>query len=277
MVYSKFMSIKNLVKDNKLTRYTLFFFILLSLWWVYIFLSGTKASPQNHIFGFIYGGYSLWGAFLGIYVAKKWGGFKSVMGKAIIFLACGLFLQGFGQYSFWFYNFVLKIPVPYPSIPDIGYFGTIPFYILAALQFARVSGVSVSLRSYRSKIQAIILPIVILGLGYSLFLRNYDFLHTSKIQVFFDFGYPLGQAIYISIALLTYNLTKNILGGIMKNKIIFILFAFFTQFLADYIFIYFHSAYFPASFIDYFYLVAYAMMTLGILQLNNILVKIKEK
>ncbi len=263
------MLIRAFLKYDKLTRYTLLIFILLSFWWVYIFISGTKDDFQNHIFGFVYGGYSLWGAILGVYVARKWGGLKSIMGRAIIFLACGLFLQAFGQYSFWYYNYVLKIEVPYPAVPDIGYFGTIPFYILAALNFARVSGVKVSLKSYTNKIQAIAIPIIILGLGYVLFLRNYDFLNTPPLQIFFDFSYPLGQAIYISIAILTYSLCRKILGGIMRTEILFLILAFFAQFLADYIFIYFHELYFPASFIDYFYLMGYAMMTLAIIRFNS--------
>lgn len=270
------MLIRNLAKYDKLTKYTVLIFVLLSFWWVYIFISGTRDGLQNHIFGFVYGGYSLWGALLGVYVAKKWGGLKSLMGRAIIFLSCGLFLQAFGQYSFWYYNYVLKIELPYPSVPDIGYFGTIPFYILAVLYFARVSGVTVSLKSYINKLQAIVIPIIILGIGYFLFLQNYEFVNTPPLQIFFDFGYPLGQAIYISISILTYSLCRTILGGMMKSKILFLMLAFFAQFLADYIFIYFQALYFPASFIDYFYLTAYAMMTLAIIRFNSIYKKLNE-
>lgn len=260
--------------DNK-TKYTLLIFLLLTIWWIVIFFGGTKDSMVNHVFGFIYGGFSLWGGVWGLIVAKQWGGMKSVMGRGILSLAFGLLLQAFGQYSFWYFNYVLKVAVPYPGIPDIGYFGTIPFYIYAALCIAKASGVKVSLISFINKLQAIIIPLIILGVGYTLFLKDYSFTDVTPFQIFFDFGYPLGQAIYISIAILTYSLSRGILGGVMKNRVLLLVFAFSAQFLADYIFIYFHDLYFPASFIDFFYLLGYAIMTLGILQLRAVLIKLK--
>lgn len=265
--------IKSLLRE-KLAQVTIALFFVLSVWWVIIFLSGTTDASTNHAFGFLYGGFSLWGGVLGFHVARKWGGFKSVMGKAILYLTLGLLLQAFGQYSFWYINYFLKIAVPYPGIPDIGYFGTIPFYIFAAVLLARVSGVKVSMKSYASKVQAIIIPLIILGIGYFLFLRDYSFQEVSFLQIFLDYGYPLGQATYISIGILTFSLSRGILGGIMKSRIVFIILAFFLQFLADYIFIFYHELYFPASFIDYFYLLAYAVMSLSIIELKTVIKKI---
>lgn len=266
-----------ILKSEKTAKLTLFFFFALTLAWVIIFLGGSKDEPINHIFGFIYGGFSIWGGILGLAISKQWGGARSVMGKAILFLSIGLLLQAFGQYSFWFYNFFLKVAVPYPGIPDIGYFGTIPFYTLAAFYLAKASGVKLSLGSFFNKIQALIIPIAILSVSYSLFLKDYDFASVPPLQIFLDFGYPLGQAFYISLAILIYSLSRNILGGIMKPRIFFIIFAFSLQFLADYVFIYFHDLYFPASFIDYFYLLAYAVMTLGLIELKTVLFQLRGK
>jgi hypothetical protein len=265
--------IRSLLRES-LAQITIALFFILSAWWIVIYSSGTTDASANHTFGFIYGGFSLWGGILGFHVAKKWGGFKSVMGKAIFFLTLGLLLQAFGQYSFWYINYFLKIAVPYPGIPDIGYFGTIPFYILAAILLARVSGVKVSMKSYANKIQAIIIPLIILGIGYFLFLRDYDFQEVSFLQIILDFGYPLGQAMYISIGILTFSLSRGILGGIMKSRIVFIILAFFLQFLADYVFIYYHDFYFPASFIDYFYLLAYVAMSLSLIELKTVIKKV---
>ncbi len=266
----------HLLKKEKIARLTILIFIILSIWWVFIYLGGTKDAPINHIFGFVYGGFSLWGAILGIGIAKKWGGFKSLIGRALYFLSFGLMLQAFGQYSFWYLNFFLKIEVPYPGIPDIGYFGTIPFYAYSALLIARISGVSFSLKTLFSKLQAVIIPLLMLGIGYFLFLKDYQFESSSPLQIFLDFGYPLGQALYISIAIFTYSLSRSVLGGIMKPRIMFVLIAFFCQFLADYIFIYFHDLYFPASFIDYFYLLAYVTMTLALIEMKIAFNKIKD-
>lgn len=268
--------IRSLFRE-RLTQATIVIFLILTAWWIIIFLSKTTDAISNHAFGFIYGGFSLWGGLIGLQVSKRWGGLKSTMGKAILFLTLGLLFQAFGQYSFWYYNYFLKIAIPYPGIPDIGYFGTIPCYIVAALLLAKASGVKVSLSTYKSKIQAIILPLIILGVGYFLFLKEYDFSQVTPLQIFLDFGYPLGQATYISIGILIYSLSRGILGGVMKSRILFIIFAFFLQFLADYIFIYFHDLYFPASFIDYFYLLAYVVMSLNLIELKTVLNNIKKE
>lgn len=264
------------IRKDRVFYITLLLFVLLSIWWFFIFLSGTKDEPVNHIFGFIYGGFSIWGGFWGLRVSKLWGGSKSLIGKAILSLSMGLLFQAFGQYSFWYYNYVLKIAVPYPGIPDIGYFGTIPFYIYAAILLAKASGVKVTLSSYISKIQAIAIPWTMLIIAWALFLRGYEFDWAQPLKIFLDFGYPFGQAIYISIAILTFNLSKNVLGGVMKLPILILISAFTTQFIAEYVFIYFHDLYFPASFIDYFYLIAYCVMTIGLLQLKITALKLHQ-
>ena len=256
------------IRKDRIAIVTTILFVLLSIWWVSIYIQGTTDALVNHIFGFIYGGFSIWGGIWGLIISNQWGGTKSVMGKAIFYLALGLLFQAFGQYSFWVYNYIFKIAVPYPGIPDVGFFGTIPFYIYAALLIAKASGIKVSMQAFTSKIQAIVIPVVLVGIGYYLFLRDYEFDFSRLLQIFFDFGYPIGQAIYISIAILTYSLSRNVLGGVMRSRILLLIFAFFAQFLADYIFIYFHDLYFPASFIDYFYLIAYFLMTIGLIQLK---------
>lgn len=261
---------------NKVLVITNLIFIALVFWWIFVFLTGTKDAPVNHIFGFVYGGFSLWGGICGFIVSKRWGGMKSKMGKAILFLSLGLLCQAFGQYSFWVYNYVFHVAVPYPGIPDIGYFGTIPFYIYAAILLAEASGVHLTLDSIRNKLQILLISLLILSISYYLFLKDYSFQDTTPLQVLLDFGYPLGQAVYISIAALTFSLTRGILGGVMRSKVFLILLAFLAQYLAEFIFIYFHDLYFPASFIDLFYLIAYFVMTFAILKLNELYWKLRS-
>lgn len=260
----------NLLLKNKLSQASIFIFLILSLWWLYMFVYGIKGTSQNDAFGFIYGGFSVWGGVIGLIVSQRWGGFKSTIGRAIILLSVGLLLQAFGQYSFWYLNSVLKIEIPYPSIPDVGFFGTIPFYIYAAYLLAKSSRVKVSLKSFYSRLQAIIIPLGMLAVAYFLFLQNYEFDWNSPITIFLDFGYPMGQAMYISVAILTYSLTRKMLGGIMRFPILFLIFAFFVQFLSDYTYVLFKEIYYPGSFIDYLYLLAYFIMALGFIELKVI-------
>ena len=89
--------------------------------------------------------------------------------------------------------------------------------------------------------------------------------------MFLDFGYPLGQALYVSLALLTYLLSTKTLGGIMKNKVLLILFALAVQYAADYNFL--SQAYAETwrngGYGDAIYLLAYFLMALGLIQLKQ--------
>lgn len=250
---------------------------ILTVWW---FVSPSVAVlPQDRFYGdfpSIYGVMALWGGVWGMIIASKWGFLKSVMGKAIIMFSLGLFAQVFGQLAYAYFAFYQHIEVPYPSLGDVGYFGSIPLYIVGVLYLAKVSGVKIGLKSVMNQLQAVIIPLVVLAGGYFLFLKGYAFDWSNPVKVFLDFGYPLGQAIYISLALLTVLLSRGVLGGIMKSKILFILFALFVQFLSDYTFLYQSSrgTWVAGGINDYMYLIAYFLMTLALLQLKTVLSKL---
>ena len=261
-------------KDRK-GQIVFFIFLLLTFFWFVLQANLLNnqllfAHSYQKFFGAIYGIVALLGALWGIGTAMKWGGLRTVMGKAIIMFSLGLFAQEFGQASLSIIDYVFKIQGSYPSIGDIGFFGSIPLYILGVLYLAKASGVKIGLKSLTNKIQAIIIPIVILSVGYILFLNGYKFDWKDPLKIFLDFGYPLGQAIYISLALLTYLLSRKVLGGVMKNKILLILFALGIQFIADYTFLYQSSkgTWTVGNINDYMYLAAYFIMTLGILSLR---------
>ena len=106
--------------------------------------------------------------------------------------------------------------------------------------------------------------------SYFFFLRDYQFDWSNPLKIFLDFGYPLGQAIYVSIAILTYVLSKGVLGGVMKPKILFLVFALIIQYLADYNFLLqaANSTWQNGGYGDLIYLIAYLLMALSLLQLK---------
>ncbi len=190
-------------------------FALLTAWWLGVAGSNTtgESGHAELVWGASYQAVAIWGGLFGLFAAGTWGGRRSVMGRAILAFAIGLLLQTFGQTVFSFYNLVSQVEVPYPSLADLGFFGSIPLYVYGTLMLAKASGVTVSLQTFSSKIQAIVIPLALLGLSYSLFLRGYEFDWSSPVRVFLDFGYPLGQAFYVSLALLAYLLTKKTLAA----------------------------------------------------------------
>ena len=264
------------LKREWIAKVAVVFFVIISVWWLALFVSGVKGTPQNYLFGVTYGLICLWGGFWGLVIAQKWGGWSSVIGKALIVLSLGLFAQEFGQLVFSFYNVVLKVEVPYPSLADIGFFGTIPFYAFGMFLLARAAGAKFSLQGAVNQLQAVIIPAIMLVIVYLFFLRDYSFDFFNPLKMFLDFGYPLGEAIYVSIAILTYSLSRKFLGGIMRSKILFIVAAFMVQFGADFNFLFQSSqgTWTNGGYGDYLYFLAYFLLILGLFQFKTVSVKL---
>ncbi len=259
-------------------QFAVVIFLVLTVWW--LISPSFQQSPDVRFFGdfgSIYVIMALLGGIWGIRISEKWGGIKSIMGRATLMFSLGLFAQAFGQLVYAYYSFYKHISVPYPSLGDVGYFGSIPLYIYGVILLGQASGVKLGLRSFKNKIQAVIIPIAMLILSYTLFLQEYEFDWSNPVKIFLDFGYPLTQAIYVSLAMLTYLLSKNVLGGIMKNKIFFILIALGVQFLSDYTFLYqsIRGIWSVGGFNDYMYLISYFVMTLALLQLRLTALKLR--
>jgi hypothetical protein len=266
------------IKKEPAAKIAFAFFLLFSLWFAYYHLLGINPKSQSDWFSVTYGIIAIWGGFWGFIIAKKWGWIHSLLGKSIFLFALGLASQEIGQLGYTYYIYFLHVPVPYPSIGDLFFYGTIPLYILATFFLAKASGIHISLRSIGSKLQIILIPTAILILSYIVFLQGYKADWANPLKVFLDFAVPFGQAIYISLAILTYTLTRGILGGMMKSKVSFILFALSAQYIADWTFLYQASrnTWVAGGINDYMYLCAYFLMTLGLLQLGITHEKLKK-
>lgn len=266
----------SIFKKDWQAKIAILLFILLSGWWLTGFLN--PAMYKSRFYGdypSIYGVMALWGAIWGIMVSREYGGIRSIMGRALIFFSLGLLAQELGQLIYAYYSFYQHIAVPYPSLGDIGYFGSIPLYIYGVWLLAKASGVQLKLRSYFNQSLAVLIPLIMLGVSYFFFLQSYTFDWSNPLKIFLDFGYPLGQAIYISLAIATFLLSRGVLGGIMRGKILFLLFALCIQYMSDFIFLYQSSrgTWSAGGPNDYMYLISYLTLTLALLQFKNILKK----
>lgn len=264
----------------------LFFVILASIGAFSTFIAGEE-SIWVKIYGYTYGLMALFGAIVGFSTFTKWGGFKSLLGKAIFMLSMGLLFQEIGQLFYTYYIEIIKIDVPYPSLGDIGFFGSVIFYLVGAIYLYRVSGAQFSLKpqNVNGFIQAlsisIITPILLLGGSYFIFLNGYSPTFgsiTNDLKTLLDFGYPLFQALYLSIVLITLVLAKNRLGGYIKKSIIFLGLALFIQYLADFMFLYLASrqTWVSGGLNDLVYLCAYFLMTVAIIEIKSLYSNIKE-
>lgn len=260
-----------LLQDRK-ARILFVYYIALLIWWVYIFSTGQRDGFQNYLFGAAYAIIALIGGLIGISVSRHWGAWRSTVGRGIIFLSAGLLAFAFGQFAWSYYNIILQVEVPYPSVADIGYVGTIPLYFLGMIFFAKAAGAKFALRIWTGKLQAIIVPLIVLLFSYWIFLRDYEFDFDQPVKIFIDFGYPLGQALTISIGILAFTLSRNFLGGLMKGKIRLLIFALTFQYVTDFSFLFQASrgAYYNGGPIDFMYATSFLIMSLGLISFRYI-------
>jgi hypothetical protein len=254
----------------------LLFLGLIALRVVFLVMPGEE-NYNALIWGSLYQIIALWGAICGIYLSRQWGGFKSLMGRASLAFAFGLLAQSFGQtvYSYLFYT---GGEVVYPSLGDVGFFGSVLFYIYGVLLLARASGIKVTLNSFINKIQALLIPLVLLSLSYWIFLSEYIIDLSQPIKTILDFGYPLGQAFYISVALLILLLSRKVLGGIMKAPIIYFIIALALQYLSDFTFLYQlnNGTYVAGGIVDFMYFISYFAMAISLIKLGEAYQKIRH-
>ena len=265
------------IRRDKKALVVSIYFLLLTVWWITLQFTGNFRQFQLDVFTISYGYVALFGGIWGLLTARKWGGFKSLIGRAVIAFSFGLLAQELGQLIYTYFIYFKGVEVPYPSWGDLGFFGSIPLYIYGTVLLAKASGIRAVIRAFSGKLQALFIPLIALAFSSYVFLQGYEVDWTNPLRVFLDFGYPIGQAIYLSIALLTYLLSYNSLGGIMRGKILFILGALFVQYIADFIFLYQASRGTCAvsCISDYIYFVAYFLMALSLLQLNRVMTQFK--
>ena len=260
----------NALKKSKLTYFILSFYLVIFAWWVYI---ATNNIENNYLFNWSYGILALVSGIYAIVIAKKhWGGSKSSLGKLLIFLGVGLLGQWLGLQVWTYYNVIAKVEVPYPSIADVGYFLLVPAYIIAATMLFKVSGARFTAKSLKSKFILVALPIVSLTVAFGLFVKDVGFTDSTPVRVFFDLAYPIGEIIPVTIALSVLLMTTGILGGKMRSRIQFVVFAFAFQFLTEYFFLYQSGTgtYVNGGISDLLYATSYAIMGLALVSFSRI-------
>ena len=258
--------------SNPMAKMLTILFVVISIWWLFIhpFDSQTAVDTKN-IWSSVYWHISFLGGIFGVIIAYYWQGHRSIIGKAILAFSIGLFLQSFGQITYNCYTLFAKIQAPYPSIGDIGYFGSIFAYIYGALLLAKASGMKYSIQPSRNRLLAILLPLLMLCASYLIFLHNYQF-SGSWLTTILDFGYPLGQAVYVAIALLVVYMSRNYLGGAMGKPIVLLLVALIAQYISDTDFLYQanHSLWYAGSLGDYLYAISYFLMAMALVYIGHI-------
>ncbi|MFO0704818.1 MAG: hypothetical protein U0517_02450 [Candidatus Andersenbacteria bacterium] len=271
-------SLYETLKRSYVARICTIYFVAIAIWWVTIHIRGVENGVEILFLTLLYPLIVGPGLVCGLMIAKKWGGRKSQLGRALLFLTIGFGFQLIGQAVYEYYVYVKNITTPYPSWGDVGYFGTVILYMLGAIALAKAMRNELSLRFFKGKTLAVVIPLIMLSITTIFFLRGYTPDWSQPLRTFLDLGYPIGDAIYVSAALLVFALSRNFLGGIIRAPILFLIFALIMQYCTDFAFLYQagRGTYYVAGSVDFLCFFAYFVMTLALLQLGVALQRFKE-
>ncbi len=271
---------QNFLKSKAIYVFPAVVFAAFALWWLYLQpfdLESTRNMRQ--LWGASYQILALYGGLVGLFIAQRWGGAKSLIGRIILAFSVGLLLQVFGQSysSYYVFHYAVESP-PYPAIGDIGFFGSVLAYIYGILLLAKAAGIKSKVKVAANKVWVFGIPILVLLGSYWYFLRGYEFDPSNYLLGFLDFGYPLGQAFYVSVAIVALIMSRSILGGIMKKPIWFLIFALIFQYLSDTFFLYQAHAgtWYVGNINDFLYCASYFIMGLAIISMGHAFNKIQE-
>src|SRR3989338_8568889 len=149
----------------------LMLFVALVFWWLFITIQGLENTTQNFLYGATLGVLPCLASIFGFINSNKWGGFKSSMGKSIFLLSAGLMTWGIGTLVFAYYNILLQVEIPYPSLADLFYIVSWPLWAIGMINLSRATGVKFQLRTAVGKIALFLLPLFLKIHSYYLFIN----------------------------------------------------------------------------------------------------------
>lgn len=257
-------------------------FIAMVLWFLVINISGQQNTLNNFLYGTALGVLPVLASLFGFVNAKSWGGSHSAMGRATTFLSSGLFTWGIGTLVFAYYNIILNVDVPYPSLADAFYIVSWPLWAVGMVNLSKATGVRFQLKKISGRLIFFIIPIITILLSYYVLIviarDGLFYFSESLLKIFFDLAYPIGDVVILSIALLIYGLSFNYLGGRFKWPILIVLMGFVFNYLADFAFSYTttQETYFVANWVDLIFTITLFFIGLGVSLLNPNYEKIKN-
>ena len=248
-------------------------FVFYIAYFSWLFTTSTFDSIAN-LYSNTYGIIPLIGGLYGIYISPRWGGFKSAVGRAVFFLSLGLVTWGCGIMIWLYYNIVVGIAVPYPSLADAAFFVSWPLWGIGAAYLSLATGARFALKEMRGRIMLFIAPLVIIAFSYFALvsfargglISTFD----DAVKAFFDLAYPIGDVVILSIAVLIFGLSYQYFGGIYKRPIFLILGGFVMNYAADFTFSYTTTleTYYNGSLADVLFMTTMSLLSIGIVLMD---------
>lgn len=247
-------------------------YLLAAVAWVFLTVTtGHSAHPFGLYFQIILFVIPFVGALVGFRNSRLWGGFKSALGKAVLFLSLGTFTWSIGMLAWNYYIFIAQVEVPYPSLADIAFILSWPLWALGVIYLSKATGVKFALRQAKGKALLVAVPLLAIAASYYLLVIvarggviELDGLNGWKL--FFDLFYPIGTSVILAMALTFFSLSMDFLGGRYKNPIAILILAFLVNYLSDFTFSLTttNETYFNGHFVDFLFFTAMYLFSLSL-------------
>jgi len=254
------------------------------LFWVYItVLTGHSDHPYGLYLQILLFLIPFVGSIVGLINARRWGGFKSAVGRAIVFLSLGTLTWSMGMLAWNYFIFIAQVEVPYPSWADAAFILSWPLWALGVISLSKATGVKFALREAKGKVLLVIVPILAIIASYYMLIwvargGVIELDGSNGLKLFFDLFYPIGTAVILAMALTFFSLSMDFLGGRYKVPITILILAFVVNYLSDFTFSLTTTSgsYFNGHFVDFLFLTAMYLLALSLSMMSPVVKKDKE-
>jgi hypothetical protein len=261
---------------NRFTVFLAALYVASLIWWATLDRSAEVTPLSNYLYTLLEGVFPILGGLYGLLLAKRWGFFSSSFGRAITFLSLGLLFWGLGEMIFvGYYNLLIHVEVPYPSLADVAFIVSWPLWGIGMVNLSRATGAKYALKGAAGKLVLVVFPIIIIALSYYLLVTvaRGGVISSSEgaIKVFFDLAYPVGDVVILTLTTLIYGLSFKYFGGKYKIAIYVLLLGFLANYFADFTFSYKTTlgTFVPGGTADFLFTLAMFLLAFGVSSLDN--------
>lgn len=281
------MKFNLLYKAKTLKLYIIVNFIITIIFWlIFVIYTQYSALYEGAIYQYVLKPFligmtslPLLGGVLGMQTSKRWGGFRSAIGRGLIALSLGLISWGCGMIVWNYYLFFTSTEVPYPSLADLFYIMIWILWTYSMIQFSKATGAKYGFRKITGKTLVLLIAFVVVAISYYLLFKvarqgQID-LSGGILSTLLAFLYPLGDVSILLTSMLVLGLSYKFLGGQYKFSILILIFGFILNYIADVIFVFTTTVgtYFNGNISDLLYVIMLFILSIGISKMDTVILE----
>jgi len=168
----------------------------------------------------------------GIYATRVYG-LKSYNGKAFLLITIGLFFWFIGELAWLYYQLVLNIDYPFPSIADLFYILAYPLFLAGIIIKMKKSEIN---STQKNKNLVLSLAMIVFVASFYLIAKATFEAGLDFWETFFNFAYNIGDSILLTLSFfIAFLVMQYKEGKLFRPWLIFIV-ALLAMFLGDALF-----------------------------------------